>query len=450
MSDTPTERPLRLIVEGISNRLHPEMALPPPSQLTAALTAEQSLGYRVVAEMDQYLLDRGIDMKAWLESQLGLSATHPWRRIPSYHVLELVSSRPASSVILDIYRRFGDPNNVGEFVERIEIERTLQLLPAYKGHSKIGRNFKLAGNHQSYRQQLGVGNAGSATGLNAIVAVLDSGADPTQISTTLAGWHDLTANKVNAAEDGLGHGTAMTMIIENIAPGAEIHALRVTDSGEVLLWDLMAGLKIAAFQIGAHFINLSLGLDDLAFQCDNCGGAKGNRSEVFESFFERIEAGSGLQGAPDPLFLAATGNGASTAFDWPAAFDRANLIAIGAVTSQKRRSSFSNTGSGKSLYYLCPGGEIEDVNGIVNVKEWVGEGEVDENNQTQTTYCVGTSPATAYATGFLALLRDYRENGGQSFDRKGLLDRISNLAQADVVKDDGSKDDGHLRLEFAP
>jgi hypothetical protein len=64
----------------------------------------------------------------------------------------------------------------------------------------------------------------------------------------------------------------------------------------------------------------------------------------------------------------------------------------------------------------------------------VGEG----SDNGATTYCAGTSPATAYASALLALHRQDLEQQQRSFDRKGILDRASNVAANDVSNESGS------------
>jgi hypothetical protein len=387
-----------------------------------------SIGYTVQAELGQYLLDRGVDVPKALGS---LPFMHPWRKLPSLHLLETAAGA-AAGVIRDIYRTFGDPTRPEVFVEHVELELNLQILATLQ--SRIGTNFDLTASgcsHADYRQDLGADTArtNGLRGDRSIVAVLDSGADPAQ---SLAGWRDLTDLNSASAQDSIGHGAAMLAIVKDLAPSSSVHALRVTDSGVVRIWDLMAAIDAAVFDVGAHIVNMSLGLPTLRYACSRCGGgSNGNRSAVFGTRFDRLEAGSGVAGAPDPIFVAAVGNdGGTTGFHWPAAFDNQNVVAVGAVTHGLSRSAFSNTGSSKTPYYLCPGG---DTDAQSNVIEWVGEGR--DNNAP--TYCAGTSPATAYASGMLALHREDLENQRRTFDRRGILDRVSNVAASDVTNETG-------------
>ena len=111
--------------------------------------------------------------------------------------------------------------------------------------------------------------------------------------------------------------------------------------------------------------------------------------------------------------------GLTSGFEWPARFD--NVLAIGALTDAKDRSSFSNAGTIKTKYVMCPGGEWDDA--ANKATEWVGEGK----NGITTTHCVGTSPATAYAVALLAL---YREHYISDLKAKG---QVGELSAADLL-----------------
>jgi hypothetical protein len=115
----------------------------------------------------------------------------------------------------------------------------------------------------------------------------------------------------------------------------------------------------------------------------------------------------------------------SEEFDWPARYR--STLAVGSVRHNTELSSFSNAATQKTGngYCLCPGGEWDDQD--TNKQEWVGEG-TDANSNP--THCVGTSPATAYASAVLALYRDYflkeLKNAGksQSLSSAELMDEV--------------------------
>jgi hypothetical protein len=174
-----------------------------------------------------------------------------------------------------------------------------------------------------------------------------------------------------------------------------------------------------------------------------CGGGS-NRSAVCEKFFDLIAQNAQNSGAPDPIILAAVGNdGAGKGFEWPARFP--SVVAVGSVTHSKDRSTFSNTGTTKAPteYCMCPGGE-EDQSG--KVTEYVGEGTDSVGN---VTYCVGTSPATAYASSVLALLRHCRSKRSLSVTSGRVLDAADQKAKKDISSYNAA-DHGMGRLIYDP
>lgn len=118
--------------------------------------------------------------------------------------------------------------------------------------------------------------------------------------------------------------------------------------------------------------------------------------------------------------MAAVGNESwTTGFNRPAEFSDA--VAVGSVNSNDYRSTFSNYGSANHPYYLmAPGGEE---NPASVVTEDVGKGGTIPPNS-----CYGTSVATAFASGMLALLRS--DNRHRSQNRSDFLrDVVNNYCQ---------------------
>ena len=302
------DHPVRLLVQGYAPAVHEEedeTPSLPSSSLRLALQAEQArLGFTYLSDMEQYLLGRNVDLTTRLNA-MGLPFWHPWRRLPTLHLLQTDANRLAG-LIIDIYRTFGDRNRPDVFVDVAEPEPILELLPAWT-QTRIGTNFRLnaAGcKHADYMSDIGADLATmrGVDGRGAVVAVLDSGADASQ---GLAGWNDFTNLASPSEQDNNGHGIAMCAIVQAVAPGAELHAYRVTDSGIVLLWDLLAALEAAAIDLGAHVISLSLGLKTMAYTCGRCGGgSNGNQSAVFKRRLDGLERGAGRAGASDPIFVA--------------------------------------------------------------------------------------------------------------------------------------------------
>jgi hypothetical protein len=431
-----TDGKARVIVQGRP----PQEGGPDPRLWSAdfnhALRRQQaSLGYVVVADMVSYLSLRHVDLYGAM-ARYGLLSNHPWWQLPTYHLIE-VPDGDVFRAMGAIFQAFTNPAMPSQFVTYAEPEAVLHLAAPLQP-SRIGTNFTLlnpTSMHSKYKGDLNLGlaSANGVDGTDSVVAILDTGAEQ---RTNPESWRDLTGVASAVEVDDNGHGTAMLMIAKDVAPGAKVHALRVTDAGRIYLWDLMAGVLAAAVDIGAHLVSMSLGVTDLnAKHCWQCGQGW-SKSRTFQGLLDRIRAGAGRGGAPDPIFLAAVGNdGDPGGFLWPAAFG--STVAIGAVTHGRKRPDFSNTGTAKpARYFLCPGGDIDAAGTPI---EWVGEGSVGAT----PTKCLGTSPATAYAAGVLALHRDYRRRAGLLLESGHILDNAFNKARPDV-----SNENGNVRLIY--
>jgi hypothetical protein len=199
-------------------------------------------------------------------------------------------------------------------------------------------------------------------------------------------------NLKNSIEaDTNGHGTAMASIIRDVAPQANVVAIRISD-GFPRMWKLMEGISAASFQHQADIINISCGLDNIPTACPKCGLASPGLSTNMQYFLEDISQKEvGIHGPP--LLLASTGNNArSNGYCYPAFWNF--TIAVGSINSTIARSRFSNywISSSHPAFVVMPGGDEDSSS---NATEWVGEG--------NDAKCIGTSPATAYASAMLAL-----------------------------------------------
>ena len=186
-----------------------------------------------------------------------------------------------------------------------------------------------------------------------------------------------------------GHGTAMSSLVREVAPGAEIYIVRISDRSQPLLWNLLAGAAVAAYDCNAEIINLSVGFNKI--QGCACGAIGAARSLALHKMLEAITQ-SGFR-----IYVAATGNEFNTVrFNDPAEF--ANAVAVGSVNASDYRSRYSNYGTANHpCYVLAPGGEE---NPPKTITEDVGTCGTSPRNP-----CYGTSVAAAYASGMLALLR---------------------------------------------
>jgi hypothetical protein len=289
-------------------------------------------------------------------------------------------------------RRPGEPFGI------VGIEPNFQCRYGLPG--AIGGNYDLrspGSKHDDYCNLLNVQDAyrKGVRGHGVTVVVVDSGYEK---SGVIAGFRDL-CDRANFAEaDKIGHGTAMADIIRDIAPDATVDSVRISEGPTPKLWNAMLGVSVAAFEFKADLINLSLGLSTSIVcpacahgvsNCSNCGHYLPVVSNILESFLESL-ADVDVGGNGPPIIVSATGNAGRGAVDKPANYSLS--VAVGSIKQSTDRSPFSNYDASHSQFIVMPGG---DEDSHQQPTEWIGEG--------NTGKCVGTSPATGYATGMLAL-----------------------------------------------
>jgi hypothetical protein len=284
------------------------------------------------------------------------------------------------------------------FVRRVEVDRL--LFPSTP--VDLGSNFKLSGKHADYRDNMLHANKAwkDSKGAGITIAIIDSGIESGSL-ISVGKYKDLIDPAGSSSHtDQSGHGTAMATIIKNVARDANVDVLRVYERTHLKLWDLMVGISTAVTDCQAQIINLSLGFPELK-DCTSCGASWQPRSKVLETLIEGLtQLHTKVSGPPEPIFVCAVGNNRKVdGIHHPAAYDL--TLAVGAVNSSYNRSAFSNYDqfNKKDRYLLLPGGDdTQDVNG--DPVEYVGEAQDSSHN---TNYCVGTSPAAAYASALLAL-----------------------------------------------
>ncbi|MFH1567992.1 MAG: S8 family serine peptidase, partial [Gemmatimonadota bacterium] len=107
------------------------------------------------------------------------------------------------------------------------------------------------------------------TGAGVRVAVVDSGIDPLAADVgAVAGGVSLSLDAAGPVRRGvcltdhLGHGTACAGIIRRLAPGVELHAVRIFDEALVADGKLLVAAIDWAVEAGMQVVNLSLGTTD--------------------------------------------------------------------------------------------------------------------------------------------------------------------------------------------
>lgn len=289
-------------------------------------------------------------------------------------------------------------------------------------HSSSNKDFKVNSfAHDQIKNSLNVkaAHGNNHLGKGVLIAVIDSGLaqtspvrDPNPSSPQVQYSRNILDNKIEVADDPHGHGSAISWLIHDIAPEADIIIFKVADvQGKVYEWDTIAAIY-SAYGAGVDIINLSLEFGLGTTSCSRCGRAShSSKSVVFEtSLISNSE--------PKPLVVAATGNGKSNKPSYPAKYN--SVLAVGSINSNKIRSSFSNYGVPHNNFLIMPGGELMSKGGRSN--EYMGE------TQDATKHFAGTSMACAYATGMLALYKSVFP----TYDKSTLLTTVLSKATMDI------------------
>ncbi|ARK32206.1 peptidoglycan-binding protein [Halalkalibacter krulwichiae] len=234
------------------------------------------------------------------------------------------------------------------------------------------------------------------TGKGVKVAVLDSGIAAHE-DLKIAGGTAITSYTKSFHDDN-GHGTHVAGIIGaknndigvvGVAPDVELYAVKVLDqSGNGYISDIVKGIDWAITN-KIDIINLSLGTS--------------NDSATLKQMVDRAYD-HGI------ILVAAAGNhgtGSGNTVEFPARYD--SVIAVSAVDSNNKRGSFSATGPAVEL--TAPG---------VNVLSTHLNNRYVRQN--------GTSMASAYVTGTLALLKQQNPGLTPSEYRKKLQESAIDLA----------------------
>lgn len=238
------------------------------------------------------------------------------------------------------------------------------------------------------------------TGKGVKISVIDSGISPHE-DLRIAGGTS-TVSYTNSYADDQGHGTHVAGIIgglnngygvKGVAYNAELYAVKAFDAkGQAYVSDMIEGIDWSVAK-GMDIINLSAGSQ--------------TGSTAFKSAVDKAYA-SGL------LIVAAAGNdgnstGAGDTVDFPARYP--SVIAVGAVDRYSKRADFSSTGS--TLEVTAPGERI--------LSTYTGN---------QYAYLSGTSMATPYVAGVLALIKQAYPNSTNQEARQILIGHTRDVGPA--------------------
>lgn len=238
------------------------------------------------------------------------------------------------------------------------------------------------------------------TGEGIKISVIDSGISRHE-DLKLAGGIS-TVDYTNSYADDQGHGTHVAGIIgglnnsygvKGVAYDAELYAVKAFDAkGQAYVSDMIEGINWSVAN-DMDIINLSAGSQ--------------TGSTAFKSAADKAYA-SGL------LIVAAAGNdgdsvGAGDTVDFPARYP--SVIAVGAVDRSSKRADFSSTGS--TVEVAAPGERI--------LSTYTGN---------QYAYLSGTSMATPYVAGELALIKQAYPNLTNKELRQVLIDHTRDAGPA--------------------
>ena len=223
----------------------------------------------------------------------------------------------------------------------------------------FAKDFRFGNYHAQYKQTIGLPLSAAAYTRKVLVLLLDSGLTADAGLEVRDQRNFVDPKNAYSALDDHGHGTAIALLIHDLAPNAEFVIYKIADaSGRVSEWDALAGI---AAKSDAQIVNLSVqfGLLEKAKGCAVCGReSRASRSAVFENLVGQL-----ARRAPRPVVIAAAGNYADKELAYPARF--ADVLAIGGVTSELRLSSdcntgeFDQTGGLHKNHFVLPAGELD-------------------------------------------------------------------------------------------
>ena len=283
-----------------------------------------------------------------------------------------------------------------------------------------------------YEEMTGIDKVnGNLDGSGVTICIVDSGVDlshPGMDGVSINGWYDAVNGKIDPYDD-QGHGTAMTGIIASkggvggIAKGSELLIAKgIDDSGSGTDEGIAEAVNWCSAQ-GADIISLSLG-------GDQGPGLSGLTLDVLENSVEDaldegvfVVAAAGNDGTDDDGDVASPGS-------------VEDVICVGGVNRNGDVWSGSSEGDNNGRLWpnpilprqdpdkkpevIAPASEVPVL--LTNSGSWYG-------------YSSGTSAATAWVSGILALVVQNEPDLARSGDRSAIEDIKSRISQTSTQKE---------------
>lgn len=329
-------------------------------------------------EISLHLVEVPPGQETWKITYLQFYYKHALLNTYKYELLKFLNSSPTDPVFKDILSRT-------DFHFIAAPNHALSVVATGSGMAPVsGQGFRFGPQYSVYKQMAGLP---LQIGKGVRVMVVDTGI-ASDAPVIINSKKNLLDPQNPSVDDDHGHGTAVTLVINDLAPNTEFIIFKAGDAnGNVYEWDLLAALVA---DTGAHVINLSVEYGLGTRICNACGRQSfSSRSAVFENIVSELSKWSAR-----PIVVAAAGNSRASELAYPARFG--SVLAIGAINSRKNLSKESNygdadhVGNSHNNHFVSPGGDSdpqnpEDMILLSNGSSWCG-----------------TSFAAAFATGVVA------------------------------------------------
>jgi hypothetical protein len=320
---------------------------------------EKEIGHVTYLEsMDKKLARLDLPIDPMFELELHLLAVPPGQETWKMNYLQFFYKHALLHNFADgrVNKAFADAVKRSEFHFTVVPNHVLSLLHAGSSARTVSaKNFRFGPYHNQYKQKVGLA-ARASTAIGTVrILILDSGVASDAGIRIQSERNFVDPNSPSNATDDLGHGTAVSILVQDLAPFVEFVIFKVADStGRVSEWDALAGLVAKS---DTHAVNLSLQFGLGERKCNTCGReSTASRSAVFENVIHQV-----LERTSKPVIVAAAGNSGKSELAFPARFSQ--VLAIGSITSKNQLSSDSNygehdeAGGAHDNHFVMPGGE---------------------------------------------------------------------------------------------